>query len=250
MVVFIGFFIYKSSKVAAPNDQSVSAIDSPEPPKQKTGDFKIFTGEEFFKLYDSFVYPNTQLISEHSPITGNELADNRMRVVAVEKGYKLRSAPVTDAFVEVQKICCSSVCRLSLAGYAGGGKTSGLSMSLSAAFRAAEDQRAIFLDRIRGISLDAIAAGTADADVAKVLDKTALAGYSRHHTGYTIDIQCDNDPVVKFEKSKCFTWLNKNNYLNAKTYGWIPSYPEGTGKQGPEPESWEYVWVGENSLRE
>jgi len=33
-----------------------------------------------------------------------------------------------------------------------------------------------------------------------------------------------------------------------KRFGFIPSYPENSGKQGPEPEPWEYVWVGEDVL--
>jgi LAS superfamily LD-carboxypeptidase LdcB len=42
--------------------------------------------------------------------------------------------------------------------------------------------------------------------------------------------------------------MSKDNYLQAKKYGWIPSYPEGAQQQGPEPEAWEYVWVGTASL--
>jgi LAS superfamily LD-carboxypeptidase LdcB len=55
---------------------------------------------------------------------------------------------------------------------------------------------------------------------------------------------------VVFEQSVCFGWLSKGNYKNAKSNGWIPSYPDGAKKQGPDPESWEYVWVGKQNLIE
>src|SRR5690606_25521512 len=39
------------------------------------------------------------------------------------------------------------------------------------------------------------------------------------------------------------------NYANAKRFGFIPSYPPDGGKQGPEPEPWEFVWVGVEVIR-
>ncbi len=246
-----GVFLYKTKKAVAPKDQAVTVSSTVEaPPKKTSSTFRVFTGEEFFKLYDSYVYPNTQLINEHTPITGNEQADIRIRQLAIQRGYKLRSAPVTDNFVSLGKDMMLQ--RLSAQPWLdmqATAKKDGLSMSLAAAYRSAEDQKTIFLQRLNGINLNSIASGQADAQVDKVLQTTALPGYSRHHTGYTIDIACDSDASTKFENSKCFTWLSKDNYLNAKKHGWIPSYPERTPSQGPNPESWEYVWVGTEVLK-
>jgi len=91
---------------------------------------------------------------------------------------------------------------------------------------------------------------SSDSELDGILATTAIPGYSRHHTGYTVDIGCGNEPAIAFELTVCFDWLSANNYKNAKTYGWIPSYPEGAGQQGPEPETWEYVWVGIDALTE
>jgi LAS superfamily LD-carboxypeptidase LdcB len=76
-----------------------------------------------------------------------------------------------------------------------------------------------------------------------------VPGYSRHHTGYTIDLWCE-DGSSTFLSSSCYKWISDNNYLKAKQSGWIPSYPAGTDDQGPEPEPWEYVWVGTERLME
>ena len=246
-----GWLVFSADKAEAPNNQTTNQVTAPkEPDAQKADGFRIFSGEEFFKLYDSFAYPNTQLISEHSPITGNEEADSRIRKLALEKGYKLRSAPVTNNFVEVQKdMLLQQRAAQPWLDLKANAKANGLALSLSDAFRSAEDQRTIFMQRLIGIPPEAVASGSADAQVSKVLEKTALPGYSRHHSGYTVDIVCDNNPSVKFEKSSCFAWLSKDNYINAKKHGWIPSYPEGIAKQGPEPESWEYVLVGTDALR-
>ena len=51
-----------------------------------------------------------------------------------------------------------------------------------------------------------------------------------------------------FGSTRAYEWLSSDNYLNAKRFGFIPSYPQGAGKQGPDPEPWEYVWVGEDRL--
>jgi LAS superfamily LD-carboxypeptidase LdcB len=79
---------------------------------------------------------------------------------------------------------------------------------------------------------------------------TAVPGYSRHHTGYTVDIACENQTTLSFIYTVCFKWLSQNNYERTKKFGWIPSYPEEAVLQGPEPESWEYVWVGIDAVTE
>jgi hypothetical protein len=48
-------------------------------PISKKGTFKQFTGEQFKDLYENFAYPNAERISDKTPITGNEVADTRIR---------------------------------------------------------------------------------------------------------------------------------------------------------------------------
>jgi LAS superfamily LD-carboxypeptidase LdcB len=253
LIVVVGlvfFLMQKEASAPGPTEHNVSETAQKTVEKPESGSFKVFTGKEFAELYDSFVYPNTQKISENSPITGNRMADERIKRLAADRGYRLHSAPVANTFVEVEKnMLLQQRAAKPWTDMKAKALASGSELSLTAAYRSAQDQRAIFLDRLSGISFLAVARGKVDSLVNKILEKTALPGYSRHHTGYTIDIACDNDPNARFVNSGCFRWLSKDNYLNAKTFGWIPSYPEGIENQGPEPESWEYVWVGTDVLK-
>lgn len=214
---------------------------------------KNFTGQQFFELYNGFAYPNTARIDENTPITGNEAADKRIRTIAIDRGYALRSAPVTNTFKEVAPgMVLQQRAAQPWFDMQAEAKKDGIGLGLTAAFRPAEEQRQIFTERLAqtNINPDMIATGNFDAQVSQVLRMTAIPGYSRHHTGYTIDISCENDPRTSFQYTVCFEWLSANNYEHAKKHGWIPSYPEGSGKQGPDPEAWEYVWVGTPALTE
>lgn len=219
----------------------------------KKGVLKTYTGQQFKELYEKFAYPNTQRIDENSPITGVAPADTKIKTLAGDRGYIVRSAPVTDVFRTVapgfmlQERAAQPWIEMQAKA-----KQEGILLALSAAYRSADDQKQIFFDRLQaaGVNINQIAGGNYDAQINKVLAMTAPPGYSRHHSGYTIDITCQNDPYVTFEKSLCFDWLSADNYRQTKEFGWIPSYPEDSSKQGPEPEAWEYVWVGRDTLTE
>lgn len=216
----------------------------------KKGNLRVLSGVQFRDLYNNFAYPNTERISDDTPIMGNVEADKRIRSLAQSRGYMIRSAPVTNTFIDVgsgmllQQRAAQPWLDMQAAA-----RKDGHIMNLSAAYRSAEDQKQIFLGRIAGISPAAVANGSSDNKIKELLRTTALPGYSRHHNGYAIDIECDSDPGL-FEKSDCFAWLQADNYKHAKEHGWIPSYPDGAGPQGPDPESWEYVWVGVDTLTE
>ena len=220
-----------------------------EPPKK--GVLKTLSGAQFRDLYNGFAYPNTQRINEDTPITGDQSADAHIRKLATERGYMIRSAPVTNAFrvvasdMKLQERSAGPWLELVAAA-----KQDGENLELTAAYRSADEQRDIFMSRLKldGINVGRIATGIYDRQMDDVLKSTAVPGYSRHHTGYTVDIGCEDQPYVIFDATTCFKWLSADNYKNAKRFGWIPSYPDGAGKQGPDPESWEYVWVGLEAL--
>ena len=83
----------------------------------------------------------------------------------------------------------------------------------------------------------------------KTLKTIAPPGYSKHQTGYTVDIAAittekEHKGIYKFALSKAYQWLAQNNFENARQHGWLPSYPPDNSKQGPDPEPWEFVYVG------
>ncbi len=217
-------------------------------------DFKHFAGEEFQKLFDSVAYPNTQGFSQPPSITGDESADDRIRTIATSRGYAIHSVPVapidktnTPGLVGddlLQPLAYNAWQELKKSADA-----EGIPIKLNSGYRSIEMQRKLFLSRLyaTGSSDAQIANGQADNQVVSVLSQAAIPGYSRHHTGYTVDFVCANGAQT-FETTTCFKWLSENNYLNAKKHGWIPSYPDGANNQGPEPEPWEYVWVGVPTL--
>lgn len=219
--------------------------------------FKFFTGDQFQRLYEQLIFPNTQSIASPPTITGNQTADARIQTIAISRGYELRSVPILP-IVKTNAPRLTDDDLLQPKAHNGWrvlqdmAKKDGIPIALNSGYRSIESQRALFLGRLRANGGDnaSIAAGQADNAVVQTLAMTAPPGYSRHHTGYTIDLICEGSGGVPFEKTACYNWISANNYDKAKRAGWVPSYPENTADQGPEPESWEYVWVGLNQVTE
>lgn len=247
-----GVYLYMDNQDQ--EQQNNSAENSQQDPvvlPKKQGVLKTFSGQGFVDFYYTLAFPNTQQISEEAPITGNEKADNHIKQLAKARGYRIQSAPVADVLVDVgNNMLLQPRAANNWKSLKSVAAKDGIELSLTAGFRPADEQKTIFLNRLKinGSELEEVPRGVFDSRINQVLITTALPGYSKHHTGYTIDISCPSDPNVVFEGSVCFSWLSKNNYKNAKNSGWIPSYPEGAKKQGPNPEAWEYVWVGKDSL--
>lgn len=256
----VGIYFYFHSNKPKPASNKPSAIntltDSTPTITKSGGKLKQFTGEEFKTLYRSMIYPNTQQFSDPPPITGNIEADNRIRGMAEARGYHLTSIPI-QSIVKIneprlegddllQPLAAQSWFDIKAAA-----KKAGLPLTLISAYRSPEYQRNLFTSRLyaHGVTATQVAAAQADQAIQDTLTLTALPGYSRHHTGYTVDMWCE-DGSATFLSSSCYRWISANNYEHAKEYGWIPSYPADTKEQGPEPEPWEYVWVGSDRLTE
>lgn len=234
-------------------NQSVEQQPTQDRPKK----LKTLTSQEFTQLYSSFSYPNTQPLQEKPYITGNETADNRIRQLAEDRGYKLSAVPVSsiikigepglDDHDLIQPLAMIAWEDLKQAA-----KTADIPLQVTSAYRSIESQRVLFMNRLSaaGITVYGIADGYSDAAVDTVLSQAAPPGYSRHHTGFTLDFACDGVGLHHFMSTACYDWLSNNNFENAKKFGFVPSYPEDTKGLGPEPEPWEFIWVGTSSLYE
>lgn len=231
---------------SAPSDNSSSTSQNPEP-KKVIGQF---TPEQFLALYNGFSYPNTQQIDQPPQITGNLDADAKIRSLAEARGYRLRSQAL-DGLLPVNTDFSTQPLALQpwLDMQAAAAKD-GLNITIAAAFRSLKDQQTLFIEKMneQGITAEDIANGFSDETVDLILQRTAIPGYSRHHTGFTIDLICDGVDLFTFDQSACYEWLSSDNYAHAKQFGWVPSYPKGATQQGPEPEPWEYIWVGVDAL--
>lgn len=235
------------------NDQGSNRVAEAST-KQKT--LQNYDADAFKDLYNSFAYPNTQEVTTPPSITGQPKADIRIREIAEKRGYTLRSVPVSPILKTgerdlegddlLQPLALSAWQDIKAAA-----EKDGIPLRLLSGYRSMAYQRELFVQRLyaAGAYPVDIANGIADAKVDSVLKLTAPPGYSRHHTGYTVDFACyPNGVFMSFVKSPCFEWIKADNYRVAKENGWIPSYPEGADEQGPEPEAWEYVWIGVDNL--
>lgn len=245
----VGYVLF-GQKVSLPTSATPSvSTNSPAAPKPQT--LRQFTPEEFKKAYNAHSYPNTEPISTPPEITGNEEADARIRKIAEARGYRLTALPVAsivktgepglegDDLMQPNALIAWQELKDAAA-------KDGIKLKMTSAYRSIDYQRQLFLKRMQaqGVNVGRILEGYADDELETVLSRAALPGYSRHHTGYTMDLSCNGVGLEAFKGTDCYKWLSKNNYENVKKFGWVPSYPEGLTGTGPEPESWEYVWIG------
>ena len=256
VIAAIGLYFYAQKQISPDTDSMTpvpeTSVPEDDPFDITTKPLKQLSGDQFKELYQSVALPNTQEITDPPAITGNDAADARIRARAEARGYRLSRIPM-GAIVKVeneprldtddllQPLAATAWAKLRAAA-----RRDGYPISLLSAYRSPKYQQDLFYGRLieRGVTIDQLASGAADAAIDATLEVTAVPGYSRHHTGYTIDLWCE-DGSTTFLASSCYKWISANNYQKAMEYGWIPSYPEGATEQGPEPEPWEYVWVGD-----
>lgn len=218
--------------------------------------FPVYTGEEFTDLFDGLDLPDTERLAAPPEITGDAAADARIREIAEDRGYQLRPRIVDDLETVGNETVHRHVAEAwqSLEDAAA---ADGHNLVLVSGFRSIDDQRDIFLDELDGEAVarigrpyteEEIAEGDADGAIDDVLEFHSIPGYSKHHTGHAIDITTAGDDLSDFADTAAFAWTSADNYRNAKLHGFVPSYPPGAREQGPQPERWEYVWVGRRTI--
>ncbi|MFV2039221.1 MAG: D-alanyl-D-alanine carboxypeptidase family protein [Acidimicrobiales bacterium] len=188
--------------------------------------------------------------------TGNARADARIRDVAFARGYQLRVEALypmgTYQGRRLQQRAIDDLVDLQAAMF----EEVGVRLTLTSAHRSAVRQRGLFLAQINSSSLrlrgrlvtnNEIALGLADDVLNNAMLIAAPPGFSRHHTGLTIDVSSQGFASFNFANSTAYRWLTENRYSNAMAYGWVASYPPGAAAQGPNPEPWEWVWIGRDA---
>ncbi len=212
--------------------------------------------ERFVKVFYDADLPNLEWLEEAPAITGNEEADARIRSIAEQRGYKLQAIPTVE-LVELQGILVQEPVVEAWNQMQAAAIEEGVYLGLVSGHRSVDNQREIFINQLHEradeeignrYTFAQIAGGTADAVLNDILREYSIPGYSKHHNGYTIDITDTTDeyPFYQFDKTAGYAWVSGNDYANIRRFGFVPSYPEGGPSQGPDPEPWEYVWVGED----
>lgn len=167
-------------------------------------------------------------------ITGDATIDDAIRSRAEERGYRPRlEEPV--GLVTVDGVLLEPGAAAAWVDLKRAAAAAGHHLSLIAGYRSPATQRSLFLSRFRGASLSGIDS---------TLRWTAPPGYSKHHSGRAIDITVRGIRAGRFGSTAAHDWLSDNGGRNARIHGFVASYPAGGPSQGPEPEPWEWVFVG------
>lgn len=181
-------------------------------------------------------------------VTGNAIADERVRAIAQARGYRpqVQLADRADLTFpwSVHRCVVTAWEKLRLEAEA-----AGYELSIVSGYRSLARQRQIFLSKLftRGVTPELIAAGEADDELNAILDFSAPPGYSRHHSGFTIDIQAGHSGLNAFGATEAYRWIAADDFRIARSFGFLPSYPEEMPHQGPLPEPWEFIWVGDTA---
>ena len=223
-------------------------------------DFKFFGPADFQKLYETRNYTGLQDGNTVVNITGDVNADNRIRSIAEKRGYKKRPQALSDGLVSVEGYKLQSKAAEDWKLLKTAAAKDNVKIGLISGYRGYDDQRSIFTEGLqeeaikkvgRSFTPAEITSGLADSAINNVLITSSIPGYSKHHTGYTIDAIdiSSGKSFTRFSETTSYTWLSENNFYNAKRFGYIPSYPKGGTNFGPDPESWEYIWIGAEFLK-
>lgn len=208
-------------------------------------------------LFGNVNYPNTKPVAiKEAVVTGNRQIDEYILQMSLKRGYQTE-IQVTDEKMLItidenllQPEATQAWSQMHIAAV-----KDGVDLKLVSGYRSVVDQQQLFRDRLekeiklklkRDYTPDDILSGKVDDVIEKILQVTSPPGYSQHHSGFAIDmadISADNTTTV-FNSSKADQWLSKNNYANARKFGFIASYPKGIKNSGPDPEPWHYMWVG------
>ena len=197
------------------------------------------TGDEFNDLFTTARLENLAPIGPAPSITGNSGIDQRIREIGEARGYLRRPTP-DGSLTSVDGYAMQPSAVAAWNELRDAAKAAGHTLLLRSAYRSHATQTAILLRRLYSYT---------DAAINDRLRSVAVPGYSKHHTGYAIDITQPGYAFTSFKYSPAYEWLSANNYANAKKHGWIPSYPPDASLQGPQPEAWEFTYVGLDNIR-
>jgi LAS superfamily LD-carboxypeptidase LdcB len=224
--------------------------------------YPIFSPQEFITVADNTSWHAPLSAKIYSQITGISDLDRLIVDIAWDRGYRPRQSIDQTTLIGVRTYTQPQSAQLaaevaqSWIELEQAATAEGIGLQLNSGYRSEMQQRELFTSRLRDNSFVVIGRELTSGDVTTqvgqnivrtTLEMTAPPGYSKHHTGHTIDLGYrynNGQRAGSFEDSPGYAWLSANNYYNAKRFGFVPSYPLGVELIGPEPESWEYVWVG------
>lgn len=177
--------------------------------------------------------------SDEPYVTGDPVLDDRIWRLAYDRGYELQPSAVPEDLVSADGALMQVATAVAWEELQQAAAVAGHHMAITSAHRGLDEQREIFTSRLVAVS---------DEDLDRRLARAAPPGASRHHTGYALDIREVGDIFGDFGATASYRWLVADGYHNAMRYGFLPSYPPSITDAGPNPEPWEWVYVGEDVI--
>jgi LAS superfamily LD-carboxypeptidase LdcB len=217
------------------------------------------TDVEFKELFYARLpsLPGTALVTSRPPIYGDAAADARIQRLAEQRGYRLQATPTVPLGTYGGLTLAADAGRAWEA-LLGAARANGTPLRGTSGYRSIDAQRFIFRRELdeegraligRSYTTSEIASGAADAAIESVLAFNSIPGYSRHHTAKTVDMAHAGGSIRTFSGSAAYRWISADNYAVAKRFGFIPNYPPDAGPQDPNPEPWEFGFVGTETIR-
>lgn len=220
----------------------VGLAAAPVEAQDATVGFPYYTGAEFQALYDYAVtntLPNLDQPVGQGVITGDADVDARIWQRAIARGYRLR--PIANGgLATIDGVPMQAEAADAWQALKAEARLNGLTFIVSSAYRSPAAQRAHFLSKLTG---------TTDEAIDAALTWYSVPGASKHHGGYALDFRYRDGTFASFRDTPDYAWLSAGNFAVAKKHGFIPSYPDDVDDQGPNPEPWEFVWVGTDLIR-
>ncbi len=232
-------------------EESTIPDPSPEPvlARARCGNFFCYSSHEFLELYNRFE-SQTGLPYFTKYIYDHPQADAYIKTLGEARGYQLRVFADESELVWFEERRTRPEVRDAYIAMRNEMLKEGIRLHFVSSYRSSTKQRSLFTKKIGNADLDRLSEGIYDEVIDKALSRSAMPGYSKHHSGYAMDFGCGNNYLVfSFADTECYQWMSANNFENAKRFGFIPSYPFGVDRQGPNPEPWEYVWIGVENLK-
>lgn len=172
-------------------------------------------------------------------VTGQADLDLRVRESAEARGYVRRPLAVVD-LVQVDGLELQAPAAEAWTAMKAAARADGISLRMTSAHRDLAEQQSLFRSRLGG--------GRSDAAIEQALRTSAPPGYSKHHSGYAVDIGQAGGSEAGFVNTAAYRWLSEADFARAKFFGFVPSYPVTGELMGPDPEAWEFVWVGSGRI--
>lgn len=211
--------------------------------------YDIYSGLDFLELYNNFEQ-NQSLDFLSKYIYNIKTVDEYIKEKAESRGYVQRGFAKNDDLIYFENVQTRPEVKKAYVMMRDEMMKENIRLHFVSGYRSSTSQRSIFTRKMEILDPNEIPTGIHDQKLDDVLSRSAIPAYSKHHSGYALDFGCGNDYLVfSFAKTPCYDWLSADNFANARKHGFIPSYPDGVDSQGPNPEPWEFVWIGhENAL--